>query len=129
MDSTKAARPFNSSMFGTLREKNNTIMNFVNTLEVKQKEKMEEARIKGVEVNVPNEIDNEEVIELRDIPYDEYVPKKEEDMKGNPLNLSSERSNVLTEGLFIGSVYVGREDQGRVGEQQDRDKSSWRVKL
>ena len=129
MDRTKAARPFNSSVFGTLREKNNTIMNFVNTLEEKQKEKKEEERIKAIEINVPIEIDNEEDIKLRDASYNDYEPKKDEDVKGNPLILSNERSNVLTEGLFIGSVYVGREDQGQIGEPQDSDKSSWRVRL
>ena len=103
-------------------------MNFVNTLEEKQKEKKGEERIKAVKVNVPIEIDNE-VTKLRDTSYKDYEPEKDEDVKGNPLNLSNERSNVLTEALFIGSVYVGREDQGQAREHQDRDTSSWRVRL
>ena len=41
MNRTQAARPFDSSVFGTLRETINTIMNFVKTLEEKQRENKE----------------------------------------------------------------------------------------
>ena len=122
MNRTQAARPFNSSVFGTLREKNNTIMNFVKTLDEKQREKKER------ETNLPGETVDEKPVEARDHTSIEYTGKHQEDLKGNPLNLSGERSNVLTEGLFIGSIYVGREGQRDKQEDQERNKS-WRVKL
>ena len=44
METTKARKPFTSAKFGTLREKNNTLMNFLLTLEAKQQEKKETER-------------------------------------------------------------------------------------
>ena len=123
MDRTQAARPFNSSVFGTLREKNNTIMNFVKTLEEKQRENKEREA-----VNLPDETVDEKPVETREHTSIEYTPKHQEDLKGNPLNLSGERSNVLTEGLFIGSIYVGREGQRAKQEDQEKNRT-WRVKL
>ena len=123
MDRTQAARPFNSSVFGTLREKNNTIMNFVKTLEEKQRENKEREV-----VNLPDETVDEKPVETREHTSIEYTGKQQEDLKGNPLNLSGERSNVLTEGLFIGSIYVGREGQRDKQEDLERNKS-WRVKI
>ena len=44
METVMAVKPFTSAKFGTLREKNNTLMNFLLTLEAKQKEKKEAVR-------------------------------------------------------------------------------------
>merc|ERR1711872_48442 len=44
MEYALARKPFTSAKFGTLREKNNTLMNFLLTLETKQREKKEAER-------------------------------------------------------------------------------------
>ena len=122
MDRTQAARPFNSSVFGTLREKNNTIINFVKTLDEKQRENKER------ETNLPGETVDDKPVETREHTSTEYACKHQDDLKGNPLNLSGERSNVLTDELFIGSIYVRREGQRDKQEDHESNKS-WRVKL
>ena len=127
MDKTKAARPFTSAVFGTLREKNNTIMNFIKTLEAKQKEKREDERLKAAEKEAELVI---EPLDKKLIEPKSLTNKPTVDLKGNPLKLSGERSNLATEGLFIGSIYVGRETRKDPEEIRMGDKSkSWRVKL
>ena len=68
MDIALAVKPFTSAKFGTLREKNNTLMNFLLMLEAKQREKKEADRREAEIIETKRMDDEREVIEaaLRD---------------------------------------------------------------
>ena len=122
MNKRKAERPFNSAIFGTLREKHNTIMNFIKTLEDESKENVEKECLKAPEEIHENS--SQEVVIKEPLPSAQKKP----DLHGNPLKLSEERCNSVTENLFIGSVYVGNQECSYSSQETDRD-SSWRVRL
>ena len=127
MNKRKAERPFSSAIFETLREKHNTVMNFIKTLEVESHENVEKNYLK-----VPEEIhdfksENSAVGEEVGLKKPKETPKKH-DLQGNPLKLTEQRCNSVTENLFIGSVYVGNQDCGFSSQETDRS-SSWRVRL
>jgi len=133
MEEWKAARPYASAVFFTLREKNNTVMNFLRTLEGRQQElrdaqnRLAEARAEQLK----QEAEERAAARRLEAAAREIEAQKRQrglDVAGNKLDLSGEaRKNKLTEGRFVGSIYVGGEEERSEGQ---RDKSnSWRVKL
>jgi len=133
MEEWKAARPYASAVYFTLREKNNTVMNFLRTLEGRQQE-LREAQNRLAEARVAalkQEAEERAAVRRLDAAARELEAQKRQkamDISGNKLDLSGEaRKNKLTEGRFVGSIYVGGEEERSEGEG---DKSnSWRVKL
>ena len=150
METALAVKPFTSAKFGTLREKNNTLMNFIVTLEAKQIEKKEADRKEAERIErekIEKDLREEQrkeaerlETERRERGFREAERKHAEwlesearkqlfDIHGNPLKLSGDRQNQMSEGLFIGSIYVGGDrDSDGDGEGDTKDKS-WRVKL
>ena len=68
MEEISAKKPFEGAMFGTLREKHNTFMNFIFAIEIRQKKKreteMEEAqRIKEEQLELEKKIEEEKKAE------------------------------------------------------------------
>ena len=51
------------------------------------------------------------------------------DSHRNPLKLSWDRQNQMSEGLFIGSIYVGGDRNSDGDGEGDTKNKSWRVKL
>jgi len=133
MEEWRAARPYASAVYFTLREKNNTVMNFLRTLEGRQQE-LREAQNRLAEARVAalkQEAEERAAARRLESAARELEAQKRQkgmDISGNKLDLSGEaRKNKLTEGRFVGSIYVGGEEERSEGQ---RDKSnSWRVKL
>ena len=146
MESTPARRPFTTAKFGTLREKNNTLMNLLWTLETKQKMKKEAER---EEAENAERIILEEELKEKQRKEDERLdaerraiermeaerkereleaslsdvdPKTMLDIHGNPIQLSDTRRNTLAEGMGWLSTYDRNEDRDRV-------EKSWRVRI
>ena len=57
-----------------------------------------------------------------------YLNPPASDLSGNPLELSEDKRNHLS-GHFIGSIYVGGEEESWTDRQAGEKSSSWRVRL
>ena len=122
MDRVSAARPFSSAVLGTLREKHNTVLQLVTALLARQE-------AAGPDTSSQREDD----IECHPQPHIK-VSGVETDVK-NPLVLTGDQRNAVTENLFIGSFYVGpslteneaSSDSTNLGNS-DTDKE-WRIRL
>ena len=117
MNQVQAARPYHSSVSGTLREKHNTVMGFVNSVIKKQEEKFKKEGIDATKADEGSEIDKMSIECF-----------KSEDCVCNKVKLGYEKVNVITEGLFIGSMYVGNMDPDQPKKEESRS-NSWRVRL
>merc|ERR1719357_1466800 len=135
MEFTPAKRPFTTAKFGTLREKNNTLMNLLLTLETKQKMKKEaekekaeneerirleadlkekqrkederlEAEKRAIERMEAEKIERELESSLSDVDLKVVL-----DVHGNPIKLSDMRRNALAEEMCWLSSYDRDEDQ------------------
>merc|ERR1711915_249368 len=109
MDTFQAVKPFTSARFGTLREKNNTFMNLIFTLEAQQKTKLDALREEEERKKEKENILSSQHIEL--------------DADGNPLKLSNSRRNELADGLS----WLSGCDRDENGE--DDSHKIWRVRL
>ena len=122
MDRVSAARPFSRAGLGTLREKHNTVLQLVTALLARQE-------AAGPDTSSQREDD----IECHPQPHIK-VSGVETDVK-NPLVLTGDQRNAVTENLFIGSFYVGpslteneaSSDSTNLGNS-DTDKE-WRIRL
>ena len=118
-----AARPFSSAVLGTLREKHNTVLQLVTALLARQE-------AAGPDTSSQREDD----IECHPPQPHIKVSGVETEFK-NPLVLTGDQRNAVTENLFIGSFYVGpslteneaSSDSTNLGNS-DTDKE-WRIRL
>ena len=123
MDRVAAARPFSSAVLGTLREKHNTVLQLVTALLARQE-------AAGPDTSSQREDD----IECHPPQPHIKVSGVETEFK-NPLVLTGDQRNAVTENLFIGSFYVGpslteneaSSDSTNLGNS-DTDKE-WRIRL
>ena len=123
MDRVAAARPFSSAVLGTLREKHNTVLQLVTALLARQ----------DTETQADTSSQREDDIECHPQPHIK-ISGVETDVK-NPLVLTGDQRNAVTENLFIGSFYVGlslteneaSSDSTNLGNS-DTDKE-WRIRL
>merc|ERR1719153_593031 len=146
MDLTPAKKPFTTAKFGTLREKNNTLMNLLLTLETKQKMKKEAEKEKAeneerirleadlkekqrkederleAEKRAIERMEAERLERELESSLSDFDPKIVLDVHGNPIKLSDTRRNALAEGMCWLSSYDRDEDQDRV-------EKSWRVRI
>ena len=123
MDRVSAARPFSSAVLGTLREKHNTVLQLVTALLARQ----------DTETQADTSSQREDDIECHPPQPHIKVSGVETDVK-NPLVLTGDQRNAVTENLFIGSFYVGpslteneASDSTNLGNS-DTDKE-WRIRL
>ena len=123
MDRVSAARPFSRAVLGTLREKHNTVLQLVTALLARQ----------DTETQADTSSQREDDIECHPQPHIK-VSGVETEFK-NPLVLTGDQRNAVTENLFIGSFYVGpslteneaSSDSTNLGNS-DTDKE-WRIRL
>ena len=124
MDRVSAARPFSSAVLGTLREKHNTVLQLVTALLARQ----------DTETQADTSSQREDDIECHPPQPHIKVSDVETEVK-NPLVLTGDQRNAVTENLFIGSFYVGlslteneaSSDSTNLGNS-DTDKE-WRIRL
>ena len=127
MDRVAAARPFSSAVLGTLREKHNTVLQLVTALLASQAAGPETSSQRLMQ-----EGSRDDDIRCHPQPHIK-VSDVETDVK-NPLVLTVDQRNAVTENLFIGSFYVGpslteneASDSTKLGNS-DKDKE-WRIRL
>ena len=126
MNRTQAVRPFSRCELGTLREKHNTVINIIRSVDQQQRH--------SDEVGEDEETgeDKEEYW-----PWNtNESPDKIEDNKDlndceeeKSFELSCDKHNSVMETLFIGSFYIGKGQSSQMREENHEESRGWRVRL